>query len=320
LKFRLRGNQGHRLALMATVIGATSGDGVMTSGDDQVVTIAGPSQKQQQMYAVLKSPSFHICVLALILCQIITASIHVSIMAAAGEPHSWTGPVMFFIALLFLIELRARMFVAGSWRCARTSYGKFDAVIVILFCLGAVANLLMPMSIVTLCASVGRVCRVDLIARSATWFLPRWAREIACLLITFPLCHLVWATLAVQMLHPVHVDVHERGDSDYDREALGNVGSAMIHMLPYNWNLFGIIIRNHPWTVVFIACNILNWVFFFGRAVVFGVMACRTKRSQEQERALTEALWTCELQISEACRGGQTFRDGRAEAERSQGM
>lgn len=304
---------------MATVIGASSGDGVVTDGHDQVVTIAGPTQKQQQIYAVLASPFFHVCVLALILGQLITTSYHVSSMAA-DKPLSWSGPVMLIIALLFLSELGARMFVAGSCRFARTFYGKVDAVSVILFSFGAVVNFVVDFSAITVFVSFSRISRVDLITRSATLFLPRWAREIVCLLIVFPLTHLVWAILAVLMLHPVHVDLHKSGDSDYDREAFGNVGSAMIHMLPYNWGLFGIIIRNHPWTVVFIGANALNWVFFFGRAVVFGVRACRVKRGPEQERALAEALWTCELQISEVRTGGQSFQDGRAGAERSQSL
>lgn len=304
---------------MATVIGAPSDDGVMTHGDDQVVTIAGPTRKQQQIYAVLASPFFHVCVLALILCQVIVTSIHVSIMAADKSP-SWSGPVVFIIALLFLSELGARMFVAGSCRCARTFYGKLDAVSVILFSVGAVLNLVVNLPGVTLFVAFARICRVDLICRSATWFLPRWSREVVCLLIVFPLSHLVWATLAVQMLHPVHMEVHTTGDTDYDPNAFGNAGSAMIHLLPYNWSIFGPLIRKHPWTVAFICANVLNWVFFLVRLGVFSIRACRINRSHEQERALAEALWTCELQISEMHTGTQTFQDGRAGAERSQHM
>lgn len=307
---------------MATVIGAPCGDDVvMTGGDDhdQVVITAGPTQEQQQVHAVLASPFFHGCMLALILCQIITSSIHVSIMAA-GQTLSWSGPVMLAIALLFLSELGARMFVAGGCRCARTFYGKVDAFSVISFSWGAVLSLFVDLPGLPILMCVARVCRVDLITRSATWFLPRWGREIACLLIVFPLSHLIWATLAVLMLHPVHEEMHKSGDSAYDREAFGNVGSAMIHMLPYNWGIFEIIIRKHIWTVAFFGVHVLHWVLFFGRAVVNVIRAYRAKRSQEQERALAEALWSCELQMTEVCTGGQTFQDGRTGAERSQGL
>lgn len=209
------------------------------------------------------------------------------------------------------------MFVAASCRCARTFYGKVDAVCVTVFSLGAVINFVVEFPVIILFVSCARLGRVDLIIRSAGWFLPGWAREVVCLLTVFPLCHLVWATLFVILLHPLHVDLHTNGDSDYDREAFGNVGSAAIHMLPHKWGIFVVMIPKHPWMIICFGPWIWTWVFFFGRAVVSSIRACRTQKSQEHEKALADALWTCELHMSDVSTNAQVFQDGRAGAARS---
>lgn len=154
--------------------------------------------------------------------------------------------------------------------------------------------------------SFGRILRIEFTIWSAYWFLQRWVREVAILVIVFPLVHFSMSRLFVQIIQ------HRTGDEIPD-DAFRNVGSAMIHLNPSNVGIYTDMPSEYQVFVFFI---VLYWVMFLGRAIIFSIKDYLTRISPQQDKALAEALWACELQICNPVLAQcQDFQDSQAGAE-----